>query len=346
MKVSSVFAIIAVASSVSARISFDGLDGIRLDSGVDTVSATVDQQSTTDAKSHVMESLREKLAAGSNQAMSQLTSVLMLKKSSTAVAGLRAKIDMFQMTLLLRLQDDLSELSERFGRNRSGPLSDDEKYQFSEMVQNKWGESLSSELSTFQQSALPKWVNSVRNVWKGLENQVMEKIRKFKIFMQKHVPSTAAVCRLSGSGSRTGLSSLDTVGNGRLGISKRFYGDMALLTVAVAAGIVLAIFAPYLFAVVGIVLAFDLATIYILEHIMDSEDTYDDDSTTFASEEDDDTDYDITYNDAPGNDTPASDVADNDAPGNDVTDNDVPGNDTPVNDINIVPDNQKSQNTV
>ncbi len=76
---------------------------------------------------------------------------------------------------------------------------------------------------------------------------------------------------------------MDIVGNGRHGISKRLHHvvGVALLTAMVAGSIALAIFAPFMVAVIGIVLLYDLSLMlaveWVYEDIVDSYGIDDDD---------------------------------------------------------------------
>jgi hypothetical protein len=249
-----------VPSLLSKRHRFNEVETIRLDYEVDDLSNLVRQTSKNEAISAVMDSLSHNLTTASNHAISQLKSVLMLKNSSTVVDGLRAKIDVFRSGLLNRLQDDLSRLTEEYSSQMGGgPISDEQKYEFSEMVQDKWRDTLSTELVNFEESVLPRWVNSVRHVWKGIELEVMESIGKFKRIILKHLPSTSSKCEIAKSGLMTGIDSMDIVRNSRFGISKRWdIVDASALSLAIGSIIVLAIFAPYFLAILGILFLFDL----------------------------------------------------------------------------------------
>lgn len=161
-----------------------------------------------DKVEEVMEKVSEKLVEAREISLSQLRSVLLLN-SSRIVNELKAKMDGFHDSLIGRLKKDLIVMVEEY-KNASGDLvlEDEDKYEFTQNLQEKWEKTLSEEIQLFQEKVLPRWVYSVRNVWSGIEHKVMEKIKKFYNFLKKMAPKSISSCEGSNS-SLKGSKSLE-----------------------------------------------------------------------------------------------------------------------------------------
>ena len=102
----------------------------------------------------VMDIVAEKLDAAVDQAMAHLNSVLMLKDSTKVSAELRSKITDFKDSLVKHFELDVTEVTNAFkeARGDQGPLTDEEKYEFSDVLKNKWEQTLTADLDTFQKN--------------------------------------------------------------------------------------------------------------------------------------------------------------------------------------------------
>ena len=264
--------LVCLISPLIAKVhGFDELKYVGLNDGAESVSEP-DNTSQNDGISQVMESLKSKFTVASDHAINQLESVLMIKNHPKVVGGLKSKIDVFRSSLLQHLENDLAELTRRFhGQRSSGPVTDDEKYEFTENVQNKWIDTLSADLTAFEQVVLPKWVNSVRHVWKGIEHEVMDKIQKFKKFIQKRIPTTSATCQLNNNYLMGSIGAPDNFRHDGLVLDVWGIPDNAanrgLFVLSVAGIIVISIFEPIIGACFGLIILIDLASCLMLDLI-------------------------------------------------------------------------------
>jgi hypothetical protein len=227
----------------------------------------------------VMGEVNEKLDAAVVQAMSNLNSVLMLKDSSKVSAELRSKIADFKKAVVKHFESDLAQVTAEFkdARGVEGPLSDEEKYEFTDRLKSKWEQTLTDELDAFQKNILPPWVSAVRNTWKGIEKKVMQKIQKFKKFVHKTIPRYSDTCALPSSvlvGSNTIAAASRNMKRGSMqrmdkdsGLS--FGGKVALFILAVIGVIVLAAGAPFFFVFLGVMWMTDKITEMIFGPIPD-----------------------------------------------------------------------------
>lgn len=209
----------------------------------------------------VMSEVKGKLETATDQAMAHLNSILMLKESSKVSEGLRLKISEFKETLVKDFEKDLIKVVKDFksGRSIQGPLTDDETYAFSELLKNTWEETLTTDLEEFQQKSLPRWVSSVRNVWKGIEKKVMIKIDRFKKFVHKTTPRTSETCALPSSilvGTNAISAAAQRMEKSPMqrmdGSSAEIVGKIAIFILTVIGVIVLAAGLPYFFFLLGI----------------------------------------------------------------------------------------------
>lgn len=179
---------------------FDMNDEVASSSGITAVTVYRDDQSmNSDQKndlSEAMEQFRLKMAEASQNSLSQLQSVLMLNSTSQTFHALRSRIDDFQDSLMISLKDDLSFMLEEFKQAHvDDVVQDEDKYEFTQRVQEKWEETTSQHLQVFHEKVLPGWLVSVRHVWTGIENIVMEKMKKFKKFLEKMAPQSFTRCQ-------------------------------------------------------------------------------------------------------------------------------------------------------
>lgn len=206
--------------------------------------------------SKVMNEVSDKLDQAINQGMSHLTSVLMLKDSSVS-EGLRSKISEFKESLVQHLERDLVQVVDQVKRGRTlqGPLTDDEEYAFSDSLKIKWEQTVTQDLESFQRKSLPSWISSVRSVWKGIEEKVMERIEKFKVFIHKTTPRSGDTCALPNA-ILLGSNAISTATKSlnRVDLSDRdsliVAGKVTLFILAVAGTVILAIAAPLVFYVI------------------------------------------------------------------------------------------------
>jgi hypothetical protein len=209
-----------------------------------------------------MDIVSEKLDAAVDQAMAHLNSVLMLKDSTKVSAELRSKMTEFKESLVKHFELDVTEVANAFKEARvdKGPLTDEEKYEFSDLLKHKWEQTLTADLDTFQRNILPRWVSGVRNTWKGVEKMVMEKIEKFRKFIHKTIPRTSDTCSLpssvlvgtnaiSAASSRLRKTSMQRMDGGS-GLTVA--GKVAIFILAIIGVITLAIGAPFFFFFLGV----------------------------------------------------------------------------------------------
>ena len=209
----------------------------------------------------LMSEMKGKLESATDQTMAHLNSVLMLKESSEVSEGLRSTIAELRETLVKDFEKDLINVFKDFksGRSTQGPLTDDEKYAFSRLLQNTLEATLTTDLEQFQQKSLPRWVSSVRNVWKGIEKKVMIKIDRFKKFVHKTTPRTSETCALPSSilvGTNAISAAAQRMENSPMqrmdGSSAEIVGKIAIFILTVIGVIVLAAGLPYFFFLLGI----------------------------------------------------------------------------------------------
>jgi hypothetical protein len=271
MKVIAIFALLSsfYGSSLSRRFSSDQDSSVNSwsemsetskDLPMDRVQMMADDDDVSDF-SVVMSEVKGKLETATDQTMAHLNSVLMLKESSKVSEGLRSKIAELRETLVQDFEKDLTKVVKDFksGRSTQGPLTDDETYAFSELLKNTWEETLTTDLEQFQQKSLPRWVSSVRNVWKGIEKKVMIKIDRFKKFVHKTTPRTSETCALPSSilvGTNAISAAAQRMEKSPMqrmdGSSAEIVGKIAILILSVMGVIVLAAGLPYLFFLFGI----------------------------------------------------------------------------------------------
>jgi len=169
-----------------------------------------------------MEILKGNLTVAVDQAMAKLDSLLLLKGNHQVSEGRRVRISGLKDTLLVSFENDLKTLVKEFKNSNDGTLSEVEQYEFSELVKAKWESTLATELETFSNEALPGWVKSVVHVWKGVENVVVDKIKKFKQAVSRSYPRSQSTCSLPRAilvGSNQIATSLAPLKDG--GIGKR-----------------------------------------------------------------------------------------------------------------------------
>ena len=193
---------------------------------------------------NIMGILQGNLTTAVDQTMDKLDSILVLKGNREISDELRSKITDFKEELTLAFEDDLKKLIIEFKDKRSeknGPLSVEEQYEFSNLVKVKWKETLSLRIAKLGHD-LPPWVESVIRVWYGIEQTVVENIRRFKKFIHRSYPMYQDTCSLPKSvlvGSNTISSALSRTVDGE--ISKRSAGIKVIQFIgAVVGGILLA----------------------------------------------------------------------------------------------------------
>jgi hypothetical protein len=223
-----------------------------------------DPSETDSAYAEIMKEVEAKLDAVTDQAIKQLKSILMLDDSSDVSEGLLEKIAEFQKKLTIDLESDLIDVVESFKSSRSsdGPLSDEESYEFLELLKTRWEGTLVKDLEEFQKSILPKWVSSVRDVWKGLEKKVMDRIEKFKQYVHKTSPRSSDTCELP----RPVLLGTDAISKASKSLNPSGVslasnwgtaGKVALFILAVSGVICLALAAPFWFYFLGTFYVFE-----------------------------------------------------------------------------------------
>ena len=265
MKVIAVLALLSsfYGSTLSRRFqpsnTWNELSEVSNDLSMDSVQSAANDQSDF---SGVMDAVKAKLETATDQTMSHLNAILMLKESSTVSEGLRYKIEEFKESLVQHLERDLFKVVKEFKNERSvqGPLTDDEKYAFSDLLKSTWEETLTTDLEAFQQGSLPRWVSSVRNVWKGIEKKVMAKIDRFKKFVHKTTPRTSDTCALPksilvGSNAISSASQrIQKIPMQRMDTSaSEVFGMTAIFILTVIGVVVLAAGAPFYVALIGVV---------------------------------------------------------------------------------------------
>jgi hypothetical protein len=212
----------------------------------------------------IMKEVEAKLDAVIDQAVKQLKSILMLDDSSDVSGGLLENIAEFRKKLVIDLEKDLIDVVEQFKSSRSsdGPLSDDESYEFLELLKTRWEGTLAKDLEEFQKTILPKWVSSVRDFWKGLEKKVLDKIDKFKQHVHKTSPRASDTCDLP----RPVLLGTDAISKASKSLNPSrvssasnwgTVGKVALFILAVSGVICLALAAPFWFYLLGTFYVFE-----------------------------------------------------------------------------------------
>lgn len=221
----------------------------------------------------IMNEVESKLETATNHAIDQLKAILMLDDSKKISVGLLEKIVDFRKKLVNDLEDDLFATVESFKSNRSsdGPLSDDERYEFIELLKAKWEETLAKDIEDFQKTSLPRWVSSVRDVWKGVEQKVLAKIEKFKVYIQRTSPRSGDMCALP-SAVIVGTNAISSASKrfNRVDLSQgsaiSIAGKVALFILAVTGVIVLALASPFFFYLLGVFWLVD----WITEKVFDA----------------------------------------------------------------------------
>jgi hypothetical protein len=146
--------------------------------------------------SKVMEILKANLTVAIDQAMIKLNSILLLKGHDQVSHGLFYKINQFKGGLADSFEDDLRIVTQNFKRANDEPISENDKYEFSESVKAKWENTLAAKLESFSNEVLPSWVKSVVHIWKGVENKVSSNIEKFRKFVHRSYPRSQGTCSL------------------------------------------------------------------------------------------------------------------------------------------------------
>lgn len=196
-----------------------------------------------DGVQKVMAILKGNLTVAVDQAMATLDSLLLLKGRRQVSEGLRDKISSFKESLLVSFETDLQTLVTELKRSADGPQSDVDPYEFSELVKTKWESTLAAKLEVFSNDALPGWVRSVVHVWKGVENVVMDKIRKLKQSVSRTYPRSQTSCTLPQPvllGSNQVASALNPL-NERGIVSRSVALDVLRFVGAIIGGIVLVV---------------------------------------------------------------------------------------------------------
>ena len=148
-----------------------------------------------EATSTVMNIVRENITLVIDKGLVDVYSVLLLNNSKTASEELKIKMIDFKETLLKHLQHDLSNSAkEFFDDSKKEELIDLDGYDFREIVQLKWENTLSSDLENLQEKIIPAWIVKFKYVWKGLERNILEKVVKFKRFVQNAYPKSFGSC--------------------------------------------------------------------------------------------------------------------------------------------------------
>lgn len=218
-----------------------------------------DNQSWSDTAEHnsddniqkIMEILKGNLTAAADQTMAKLDSMLLLQGHPQVSQRLRSKISGFTDILSVHLESDLSNaVSEYKSLHGSDPFADEDYYYFSQIILKRWEETLSSDLVGFQESILPKFVNSIHNIWHGLEKKVINNIEKFKNIMYTRLPRFPDTCSIPKPILTTGFNQIKSVNRRYSEITKRsvivYLADVALIAAAVIGVIALATAGPLL----------------------------------------------------------------------------------------------------
>lgn len=224
----------------------------------------VNNQSRSSAAEHnsddniqkIMEILKGSLTAAADQTMAKLDSMLLLQGHPQVSKRLRSKISGFTNVLSVHLESDLSNaVSEYKSLHGSDPFADEDYYYFSQIILKKWEETLSSDLVAFQESILPRFVNSIHKIWHGLEKKVISNIEKFKNILYTRLPHFSDTCSIK-KPILTGYDHVKSVNRGYSEMAKRsvivYLAEVALIVAAVIGVIALATAGPLLLLFVAL----------------------------------------------------------------------------------------------
>ena len=218
-------------------------------------NASAERNSNNDIQK-IMEVLKSNLSTAADQTMAKLDSMLLLQGHPHISQRLRSKITAFTDILSVHLERDLSEaVAEYKSMHGSDPLADEEYDCFSQIIREKWEETLSSDLIAFQKTILPRFVNSIQMIWHGLEEKVINNIEKFKNMMQTRIPRFSDECSIPKI-VLTGSNHLNYAEPSSLEMGKKsvivYLAEIALIAAAVIGVIALATAGPILLLFVAL----------------------------------------------------------------------------------------------
>lgn len=246
--------LVCVVSFNHVRIRATPL-GSDLYAGSQSWSAAAEHNSNDNIQK-IMEILKGNLTAAADQTMAKLDSMLLLQGHPQVSQRLRSKISGFTNVLSVHLESDLSNaVSEYKSLHGSDPFADADSYYFSQIILNKWEETLSSDLVAFQESILPKFVKSILKIWHGLEKKVINNIEKFKNILYTRLPRFSDSCSVT-KPILTGYNHVTSGNRGYSEMTKRsvivYLGEVALIAAAVIGVIALATAGPLLLLFVAL----------------------------------------------------------------------------------------------